>query len=268
MLITRLHPRPASTVLCIFTLMFFMFPPFVSAQEPEEPTPVTAPSTSPEGPDTERVRVDWLEEMKEGGFTMLALLGLSVALVTLILERNLGLRENNFFPEPLRKQGDKLLLSGDLEGLAALSKKHPSLLASVFLVLCYGEEDESADDTFERASDTAARLMDEQDNKLMSFALIAGLAPLLGLLGTMIGMIESFKLVEVFGDEGGASMLAGSISKALITTAVGLIIAMPALLAHHVFTRKTQRLQVRVEEVLESLQSSWRKLSVRSTSSK
>ncbi len=226
-------------IVLLFTLAFP-----VSAQTPE---------LSPE--DLEMVRVDWLEETKEGGLTMVALLGLSVALVSLVFERALALRETRMLPHAKLRQAIDAMRAGDREGLASLAKSKPSVLGRVLHVLSSG--DEAPNVCWERAADLAARDMEEEENKLLAFALIAGMAPLLGLLGTMIGMIESFKLVEVFGDEGGASMLAGSISKALITTAVGLIIAMPALLAHHLFLRKTQRLQAKVEEGLEALHGVW-----------
>ena len=73
----------------------------------------------------------------------------------------------------------------------------------------------------------------------------------------MIGMIESFKLVEIYGDEGGASMLAGSISKALITTAVGLIIAIPSLGVYHALKYRLNYMGDILEEELEALLNAW-----------
>jgi biopolymer transport protein ExbB len=84
-------------------------------------------------------------------------------------------------------------------------------------------------------------------------AVIAALSPLLGLLGTMIGMIEAFELVAIYGDEGGASMLAGSIAKALITTAAGLIIAIPAIAAYNYFKHRVNKLTMKLENDVESI---------------
>lgn len=67
----------------------------------------------------------------------------------------------------------------------------------------------------------------------------------------MIGMIESFKMVEVFGDEGGASLMAGSISKALITTAAGLVIAMPAIAMFYFFKHRLHQLTLDLERGTE-----------------
>ena len=90
--------------------------------------------------------------------------------------------------------------------------------------------------------------------RVQLLAAVAGIAPLLGLLGTMVGMIESFKLVSVYGDEGGASILADSISKALITTAAGLVVAIPTLgafywMKHRVYGFATE-LEIAVERVI------------------
>jgi len=107
------------------------------------------------------------------------------------------------------------------------------------------------------AGDIGARTVVDQEEKCTPLTVIAGVAPLLGLLGTMIGMIEAFKLVEVFGDEGGASLLAGSISKALITTAVGLILAIPAVLGYHWARRRVHQIANVIETETESLLKLW-----------
>ena len=107
------------------------------------------------------------------------------------------------------------------------------------------------------AADIGGRAVIDQEEKCAPLTVIAGVAPLLGLLGTMIGMIgmiEAFKLVEVFGDEGGASLLAGSISKALITTAVGLILA---ILGFHWARRRVHQVSNTIETETEDLLKVW-----------
>ena len=74
---------------------------------------------------------------------------------------------------------------------------------------------------------------------------------MLGLLGTVVGMIEAFGLVALYGDEGGASILSDSISKALITTAAGLIIAVPAIAAYYLLKNRIMGQASRVEAELE-----------------
>jgi biopolymer transport protein ExbB len=76
---------------------------------------------------------------------------------------------------------------------------------------------------------------------LHSIELIAGLAPLLGLLGTVLGMIEAFQAMEAAGKQVEPSILSGGIWKALLTTAVGLIVAVPAIVIHNWLERRCER---------------------------
>ena len=82
---------------------------------------------------------------------------------------------------------------------------------------------------------------------IFPLSVIASLAPLIGLLGTVVGMIEAFGLVALYGDEGGASILSDSISKALITTAAGLIIAAPAIALYFIIKNRIMGMASLVE---------------------
>jgi biopolymer transport protein ExbB len=76
---------------------------------------------------------------------------------------------------------------------------------------------------------------------------IAAVAPLLGLLGTVLGMIKVFVAIELQGT-GNAGALAGGISEALITTAAGLLVAIPAMIAHRFYIRRIDSLAVTMEQ--------------------
>jgi biopolymer transport protein ExbB len=198
----------------------------------------------------EQVQVDWFEEAINGGVTMILLGVLSVALVAFALERLLKLRRGRIAPEKLTQDVDKALAGGDIEAAARAAKRDGSVLGDVVLhMLAHRKDDPQL--VLNTAGDLGARALAAEERRLVPFAVVAGLAPLLGLLGTMIGMIESFKLVEVYGDEGGASLLAGSISKALITTAAGLIIAIPAVALYHFFRNRTLAMGAELERASE-----------------
>lgn len=201
------------------------------------------------------VRVDWMREVANGGLTSVALGTLFLAAVALIVERGMHLRQARFFSPAILKALREAGQTGDWQKLRS-EDSGDCLLAAVVRHMAshYGG---SADLIVEGAFEMVTRRI-RMENQINNFlAVIAALAPLLGLLGTMIGMIESFKLVEVYGDEGGASMLAGSISKALITTALGLIIAIFALCLYHWARFRTTRLAERVEEEVEKLVNLW-----------
>ncbi len=204
----------------------------------------------------ELVEVNWIEEIRQGGVTIVALGILSIAMLAFSLERLLTLRRKNIVPVGLARRVLPLFHSGQYAEILNQCAKEKSTLSRVIGVLVSQREDEPHL-LAQSAADTGARELGRQEQKNIPLAVIATLAPLLGLLGTMIGMIESFKLVEVFGDEGGASMLAGSISKALITTAVGLILAIPAISLYNFFRYRLHNLGTLLEEDTELLFNAW-----------
>lgn len=95
--------------------------------------------------------------------------------------------------------------------------------------------------------EAAARVIHDLERYLNALGTIAGIAPLLGLLGTVLGMIEIFSSFMGAG-MANAPMLAGGISKALITTAAGLIVAIPALFFHRYLQRRVDELVVGMEQ--------------------
>ncbi len=246
--------RHRSHVILLLLLVLCVSPAGLAAAQ-DDPAAQTDPLALAPA-ERELVRVDWFEEMAEGGVTMIALAAVSIALLAFIGERAVTLRQGKIVPPGLLSQLLPLFHQRRYDEVRKLAKDKPSALAhtATFLV-----EHRKADPQIlmAAAGDLGARDIVKQEQRCQPFALIAGIAPLLGLLGTMIGMIESFKLVEVFGDEGGASLLAGSISKALITTAVGLILAIPALVAYHFFKHRAHMIGTELEEATEQLFNAW-----------
>ncbi len=200
----------------------------------------------------ELARIDWVEESKKGGLTMIALGLLSVAALAFFLERSLALRVGRFVPRRLRKKLAAVIEERDLAKMREVCQGENSTLgkAGLFIAQHY---DRPHDVVTTAIADIAGRDIRNQIAKTSPLSVIAALAPLLGLLGTMIGMIEAFKLVSIYGDDGGASMLADSIAKALITTAGGLVLAIPALAAYHYFRHCINGIANEVEVQLDSL---------------
>lgn len=202
------------------------------------------------------VEVDWFEEILEGGFTMVFLGLLSIALGAFLIERFLTLRRKNFVPPGLITAVRPLFLERRFDEILAICAGKKSVMADIIVsfveLRAAGFEILSAG-----AADIGTRAVIDQEEKCAPLSVIAGVAPLMGLLGTMIGMIEAFKLVEVFGDEGGASLLAGSISKALITTAVGLVLAIPAILGFYWAKRRVHQVSTWLETETEDLLKLW-----------
>ena len=202
------------------------------------------------------VQIDWGAQIKAGGSMMYPLYLLGVIALVIAIQRLITSRQGRLAPKPLCKSVNECLINGDLKGALAACDKYPSTLANslrfIFEHVKAGREAVS-----QTAGDMAARDIRTHLARIYPLSVIASLAPLIGLLGTVVGMIEAFGLVALYGDEGGASILSDSISKALITTAAGLIIAAPAIALYFIIKNRIMRMaslvEVEVEEVITKL---------------
>lgn len=223
-----------------------------------ESSPMLSQATAAVVPSDDSVsaNVNYLEEFQKGGSVGIALAVLLLAMIGFTVERLLRLRAKSICPHGLVTKVLPMWAEGNFMEIVEACKKTPSLLAKMIL---YFVEHRQADPELliPGANDIAVRGLRRHIQRTYSLAVVAALAPLLGLLGTMIGMIESFKLVELYGDEGGASMLAGAISKALVTTAMGLIIAIPSLAIYHYFKARIGAIGNQLEEEIEILINGW-----------
>lgn len=202
----------------------------------------------------ELVQVNWIEEITKGGITMIFIGLLSVIGVAILIERLFSVRRSRLLSQEALNGIQQMSESNDGgKSLFQITKGKNDLLSqSINFVLRRRKNPYAV--VKDAVADFAGREVRGHLARVQLLAAVAGIAPLLGLLGTMVGMIESFKLVSVYGDEGGASILADSISKALITTAAGLVVAIPTLgafywMKHRVHGIATE-LEVAVERVI------------------
>lgn len=209
--------------------------------------PVEASDTGPS-----LVTIDWFDEMKKGGNTMIVLAILSVLGLAVVIERLFALRRSCFAPDRLQAAITEFERTGDQAALREACGNDKTILAQT-VSFALNHQHHPFDQVSVAVGDLAARSIRGQMSHTQMLAAVAGLAPLLGLLGTMIGMIESFKLVSIYGDDGGAAILADSIAKALITTAVGLIIAIPALATYHYFKHRVNAIAAALELSVEAV---------------
>ncbi|MFP4379280.1 MAG: MotA/TolQ/ExbB proton channel family protein [Candidatus Sumerlaeia bacterium] len=200
--------------------------------------------------------VSFMERLKQGGITMIFLLLLSVVALTFTLERIFKLNQNAIYPSGLTAQAKELWSQGKYEELLDLCKKRPSTLSRIIAAFVRHRHCTSMELSM-LAGDLAGMDMRSHLQKAYPIAIVATLSPLLGLLGTVIGMIESFEIVAIAGSLGDASLLAGGISKALVTTATGLVIAVPALGAYHFFRSRTNTMTMALEGEVNELMTSW-----------
>jgi biopolymer transport protein ExbB len=167
---------------------------------------------------------------RSGGPVMYPLAMLSVVALAIILERLWVLRPTNYLEPSNVHALSGLLAARDFKAAGDYCRRHPGPFTELVATLV---ENRLApyDELKEILEDTGRRQLLGLQRGLPALATIVGGAPLLGLLGTVLGMIAIFKAVAT-GGTGITDQLAGGISQALITTAAGLIIAIPALFTH------------------------------------
>ncbi len=229
------------------------------AQEAEQAVASTAGETlllDDPTPDPAVKRGAWITKLREGGIVVVVQFGLSIVAVTYVIGSLASLRREKFVPAGLKERARELWRQLDYRALAALPEQYPSTLARMIAFMAK-HRDNPVQDISVTAGDIASREVSIGMRRAYPISVIGSLLPLLGLLGTVFGMIESFDTVALAGDMGDPSLLAGGISKALVTTAVGLSLAIPLLYAYHHFKTKSNEFAAMLEEEATDLVSLW-----------
>lgn len=197
-----------------------------------------------------------LAKLKETGMTGLALVFLSVVGFSFAFERLFNLRKGHIVPAGLASQCDRLWREDNFDAVRQLSTDRPSTLARAVRLLADHREGSHAD-VANLVGDVASREMRVHLQRAYPLAVVATVSPLLGLFGTVYGMIGAFESVALAGKMGDPSIMAADISFALMTTALGLVIAVPALLTYHFFRVRTNILALTLEEQVNHLLIRW-----------
>jgi biopolymer transport protein ExbB len=187
------------------------------------------------------------ELVRAGGPFMWPIIVCSVAAVGILLERLWTLQRKRVLPEELIK---KVAQFADAEQVSpkvieALEKNSP--LGRV-LAAALANRDRGREIMMERVEDTGRHVVHELERFLNTLGTIASISPLLGLLGTVTGIIRAFNAV-MLGGMGDPRLLAGGISEALITTAGGLAVAIPSFIAYRYLRGKVERIVIDMEKI-------------------
>ncbi|WP_330926136.1 MotA/TolQ/ExbB proton channel family protein [Candidatus Sororendozoicomonas aggregata] len=186
------------------------------------------------------------ELVKSGGWLMLPLLFSSVVAMAIIFERLWTLRPSHVTPEETLPQLWQWIKTNTLDSDKVVELREASPLGEV-LAAGITTARNGRDIMKESIEEQAGHVVHELERYLSALGTIAAIAPLMGLLGTVIGMIDVFSALMSQG-AGNPGVLAGGIAKALITTATGLTIAIPALMFHRYFVRRIDALVVNMEQ--------------------
>jgi biopolymer transport protein ExbB len=195
-----------------------------------------------------------LNVVREGGIMMLPIIACSILMMIFVMERLLYLRRARVIPRPFVRgvieQLDQQQLDRD-EALA-LCEANGSPIAEIFAgaLKKYGR---SAVEVEQAVVDAGERVISQMRKYLRLFNAISNLTPLLGLLGTVLGMIDAFNTIARADAMGRPELLAGGIGTALITTAAGLCVAIPSYTAYAFFLGRIDKLILEMDLHAQSI---------------
>lgn len=177
--------------------------------------------------------------IKTGGITMIPLGILSFMMVTFIVQNFFSLREKTLLHTEMLPELLEMMLSKKVRDALIYCRKHPSMFTNTFAAGL--ERCMKGDVDFMKVHESVEEASIEQMTQLMKpidyLSIIGATSPMLGLLGTVMGMIKAFQTMGTQG-MGKPEVLAGNIGEALITTATGLIIAIPAMAFFFYFKKR------------------------------
>lgn len=186
------------------------------------------------------------ELLQSGGWLMIPIVVCSIIALAICFERLWTLRPSRIAPPGLLAEVWALIKERNVTTERLKEFKQNSPLGQI-VVAGLNNASHGREVMKESIQEAAGQVIHELERFLSPLGTIAAVTPLLGLLGTVIGMIKVFNEIMIQGT-GNANVLAGGISEALITTAAGLTVAIPALIFHRYFQRRIDSLVVTMEQ--------------------
>lgn len=192
--------------------------------------------------------------IREGGVLMIPIMACSIVLLVFVMERALFLRRARVIPRPFVRGVIEQLEQQQLdrEEAIALCEENGSPIAELFIAPLkkWGRP---AVEVEQAILDAGERVTSQLRKYLRLFNAISNLTPLLGLLGTVLGMIDAFNTIAQADAMGRPELLASGIGAALLTTAAGLCVAIPAYAAYAFFVGRTDRLILEMDSFAQNV---------------
>ena len=203
----------------------------------------------------ETLRTQLGQLLELGGPVIIVLLALSVVALMIIFVKWWQFATLRIHSDNLAFRALSLWHSGQADSALELLNYRRQPVVRVLKVAMSGlyQRNINLDLLREEITRTASAQLENLRSHLRALEVIATLSPLLGLLGTVIGMIEAFKQLEAAGSQVDPAILSGGIWQALLTTAVGLSIAIPVVLIHTWFERRVERCEHLIEDTVTRL---------------
>jgi biopolymer transport protein ExbB len=197
-----------------------------------------------------------LQVIRDGGPLMLPIGVCSFILLVFVFERTIALRRGRVIPRPFVRRFLEQIADGQLDRKTAaeLCEENGSPVAEVFAA-AVNKWGRPSVEVEQAIIDAGERMTNGLRAYIRLFNGISTICPLLGLLGTVLGMISAFNAIATAAAMGRPELLAGGISQALLTTAAGLTVAIPALIAYLFFVGRVDKLVIEIDSLGQQLVS-------------
>ncbi|MFH2059253.1 MAG: MotA/TolQ/ExbB proton channel family protein [Pseudomonadota bacterium] len=187
-----------------------------------------------------------VELLSKGGILVIPILFCSVLMLAIFFERSIQYAINRSRGKNIEYQVAGLVEKGDIEQALEVSRQSRSPMGRVLEKAI--EVKDMKNDVLESVIINATKNeVRGLSSYLQTLATIGNIAPLLGLLGTIIGMIKAFMIIQQMGGKVNAAVLAGGIWEAMLTTALGLAVALPTMVAHSYLVAKVDKYEARLQ---------------------
>ncbi len=227
---------------------------FSAASLPSDPASIGGPEPVPAAASGGINMGNIVSIVREGGVLMIPIIGCSIILLVFVFERVMVLRRSRVIPRPFVRGVIEQLEQQQLgrEEAMALCEENGSPIAELFTA-ALKKWNRPAVEVEQAILDAGERVTSELKKYLRLFNAISNLSPLLGLLGTVLGMIEAFNSIAQADAMGRPELLASGIGAALLTTAAGLCVAIPAYAAYAFFVGRTDRLILEMDALAQNV---------------
>ena len=189
-----------------------------------------------------------LDYVARGGIVMIPTLACSVVALIIIFERLWSLRRKRIFRFDILDTVEQLLREHKIPEATTLCKRHDSTMTRLVLVVLLNADRPKAE-IKELIEDHGRQEVPFLERYLTMLGTIASISPLLGLLGTVVGLLRVFDAISQEGGVTNAAILSAGIQNALITTVAGLCVAIPSLVAYNYFARRAESLVLEMERI-------------------
>ncbi len=171
----------------------------------------------------------------------------SVVILAIVIERSIALRRKRIMPTGLLEQVRRYWYRGDVKAALECCDEHPVAIARILKAGLVRHE--AGMDEIEKALESAGQFeANRLGSNVRGLGVIANLAPMLGFLGTVTGMIKAFQAIAAAGTSN-PTLVANGISEALLTTAAGLLVGIPSLALFHFFRGRADRFVTEMEQI-------------------